>query len=85
MCTKTAPEPWRSSEIFQSSIGSCERVYDYWVRDKVIPVDGAMTVPGMEVMIDIFEPLGEVQGQDQAEKYKYIDLELLSRARKRLQ
>jgi hypothetical protein len=33
------------------------------VRDKVIPVDGAMIVPGTEVVIDILEQLEDFKGK----------------------
>ena len=62
-----------------------ERVYDYWVRDKVSPIDGAMTVPGAEVVLDILEQLGDFKGKSRPKAEKYIDFEHLNRARKRMQ
>ena len=54
------------------------------MHDKVITIDGAMTVPGTEVVLDILEQLGDSKPRSgQAEKY--IDVELLDRARKRMQ
>ena len=71
-------------DFFKVQADHAERVYDYWVRDKVIPADGAMTVPGTEVVLDILEQLGDSKPRSgQAEKY--IDVELLDRARKRMQ
>ncbi len=53
--------------------------------DKVIPTDGAMTVPGTEVMIEILDQLGDFKGKTRPKAEKYIDVELLNRARKRMQ
>jgi hypothetical protein len=55
------------------------------VRDKVIPIDGAMTIPGTEVVIDILEQLGDFKGKSRPKAEKYIDVELLNRVRRRLQ
>jgi hypothetical protein len=85
MCTKTALERWRLSAIFKVQSDHAERVYEYWVRDKVIPPDGAMTVPGTEVVLDILEQLGDFKAKTRPKAEKYIDAEHLNRARKRLQ
>ncbi len=53
--------------------------------DKAIPTDGATTVPGTEVMIDILDQLGDLKGKTRPQAEKYIDVELLNRARKRMQ
>jgi len=55
------------------------------VRDKVISPDGAMTVPGTEVVLDILEQLGDFKAKTRPKAEKYIDVEHLNRARKRLQ
>jgi hypothetical protein len=55
------------------------------VRDKVIPPDGAMTVSGTEVVLDILEQLGDFKGKTRPNAEKYIDVELLNQARKRMQ
>jgi hypothetical protein len=72
-------------DFFKVQSDHAERVYDYWVRDKVIPIDGAMTIPGTEVVIDILEQLGDFKGKSRPKAEKYIDVELLNRVRKRLQ
>ena len=72
-------------DFFKVQSDHAERVYEYWVRDKVIPIDGAMTVPGTEVVLDILEQLGDFKGKIRPKAEKYIDVELLSRARKRMQ
>jgi hypothetical protein len=54
------------------------------VRDKVIPADGAMTVPGTEVVLDILEQLGDFKGKTRPKAEKYIDVELVNRARNRM-
>ena len=51
----------------------------------MIPIDGTMTVPGTEVVLDILEQLGDFKGKIRPKAEKYIDVELLSRARKRMQ
>ena len=72
-------------DFFKVQSDHAERVYEYWVRDKVIPPDGAMTVPGTEVVLDILEQLGDFKGKTRPKAEKYIDPELLNRARKRMQ
>ena len=72
-------------DFFKVRSDHAERVYDYWVRDKVIPADGAMTVPGTEVVIDILDQLGDFKGKTRPKAEKYIDVEHLTRARKRMQ
>lgn len=52
--------------------------FTYWMRDKVIPMDGAMTVPSTEVVIEILEQLGDFKGKTRTKAEKYIDLELLN-------
>lgn len=44
-----------------------------------------MTVPGTEVVLDILEQLGDFKGKTRPKAEKYIDAELLNRARKRMQ
>ena len=44
-----------------------------------------MTVPGTEVVLEILEQLGDFKGKTRPKAEKYIDFELLSRARKRMQ
>ena len=44
-----------------------------------------MTVPGAEVLIDILERLSNFKGKTRPKAERFIDVELLSRARKRLQ
>jgi len=44
------------------------------VRDKVIPMDSAMTVPGTEVVLDILEQLGDFKGKSRPKAEKYMDL-----------
>ncbi len=70
-------------DIFKVQADHAERVYDYWVREKVVPTDGAMTVPGTEVVLDILEQLGDFKGKTRPKADKYIDVELLNRARRR--
>jgi ABC-type nitrate/sulfonate/bicarbonate transport system substrate-binding protein len=70
-------------DVFKVQADYAERVYDYWVREKVIPIDGAMTVPGTEVVLDILEELGDFKGKTRPKAEKYIDVELLARARRR--
>jgi NitT/TauT family transport system substrate-binding protein len=72
-------------DFFKVQSDHAERVYEYWVRDKVIPPDGAMTVSGTEVVLDILEQLGDFKGKTRPKAEKYIDAEHLNRARKRLQ
>ena len=72
-------------DFFKVQSDHAERVYDCWVRHKVIPVDGAITLPGTEVVIDILEQLADFKGKTKPKAEKYIDVELLNRARKRLQ
>ena len=55
------------------------------MRDRVIPPDGAITVPGTEVVLDILDQLGDFKGKIRPKAEKYIDAELLNRARKRMQ
>ena len=71
-------------DFFKVQSDHAERVYDHWVRDKVIPIDGAMTVPGTEVVLDILEQLGDFKGKTRPKAEKYIDFEHLNRARKRM-
>ena len=71
-------------DFFKVQSDHAERVYEYWVRDKVIPADGAMTVPGTEVVLDILEQLGDFKGKTRPKAEKYIDVELVNRARNRM-
>jgi NitT/TauT family transport system substrate-binding protein len=68
-------------EVFKVQPEYAERVYDYWVRNRVTPRDGAMTVAGTEVVLDILEQLGDYQGKTRPKAEKFIDTQLLSRAR----
>ena len=72
-------------DFFKVQSDHAELVYGYCVRDKVIPIDGAMTIPGTEVVIDILEQLGDFKGKGRPKAEKYIDVDLLHRARKRFQ
>ncbi|MBM4296688.1 MAG: ABC transporter substrate-binding protein [Deltaproteobacteria bacterium] len=71
-------------DFFKVRADHAERVYDYWVREKIIPRQGAMTVAGTEVVIDILEQLGDFKGKSKPKAEKFIDGEPLARARPRL-
>jgi hypothetical protein len=85
MCTKPRRNRRDHPDFCKVHSDHAERIYDYRVRDKVIPMDGAMTVPGTEVVIDILEQLGDFKGKSRPKAEKYIDVDLLHRARKRFQ
>ena len=61
-----------------------ERVYEYWVRNQVTPRDGAITVPGTEVVLDILEKLGDFKGKTRPKAEKFIDSSFLRRAQARV-
>jgi NitT/TauT family transport system substrate-binding protein len=61
-----------------------ERVYEYWVRNQVTPKDGAVTVPGTEVVLDILEKLGDFKGKTRPKAEKFIDSSFLRRAQARV-
>ena len=71
-------------DLFKVRPDHADRVYDYWIQHKVIPTDGAMTVPGTEVVLDILEQLGDFKGKMRPRAEKYIDNEWLRRAQKRI-
>lgn len=71
-------------DLFKVRADHAERVYEYWIRHKVVPTNGAMTVAGTEVVLDILEQLGDFKGKIRPKAEKYIDTELLRRAQKRL-
>jgi ABC-type nitrate/sulfonate/bicarbonate transport system substrate-binding protein len=60
-----------------------ERVYEYWIRNQVTPRDGAVTVPGTEVVLDILEKLGDFKGKGRPKAEKFIDGSFLRRAQTR--
>jgi ABC-type nitrate/sulfonate/bicarbonate transport system substrate-binding protein len=70
-------------EVFKVQPEYAERVYDYWVRNRVTPRDGGMTVAGTEVVLDILQQLGDYQGKTRPKAAKFIDTQLLSRAHAR--
>jgi ABC-type nitrate/sulfonate/bicarbonate transport system substrate-binding protein len=71
-------------DVFKVQPEYAERVYDYWVRNQVTPRDGAMTVAGTEVVLDILEQMGDYEGKLRPKAEKFIDTHLLYRARARL-
>lgn len=71
-------------DLFKVKPEYAERVYDYWVRNKVLPRDGNITVKGTEVVMDILEALGDFKGKVRPKAEKYIDTAFLSRALTRL-
>jgi NitT/TauT family transport system substrate-binding protein len=71
-------------DVFKVQPEYAERVYDYWVRNQVTPRDGQMTIPGTEVVLDILEQLGDYQGKARPKAEKFIDAQVLARARARL-
>jgi NitT/TauT family transport system substrate-binding protein len=71
-------------DVFKVQSEYAERVYDYWVRNQVTPRDGHMTVPGTEVVLDILEQLGDYQGKVRPKAEKFIDTQVLARARARV-
>lgn len=60
-----------------------ERVYEYWVNNRVTPIDGAMTVKGTEVVLNILERLGDFKGKARPKAEKYIDSDFIAQARSR--
>lgn len=70
-------------DFFKVRDDHAKRVYDYWVREKIVPRDGAMTVAGTEVVLDILEQLGDFKGKTKPKAEKFIDGEPLARARQR--
>jgi hypothetical protein len=72
-------------DFFKAQSGHAERVYEYWVRDKVIPANGAMTVPGTEVALAILDQLGDFKARPSPKPRNTSTDELLDRARKRMQ
>ena len=61
-----------------------ERVYQYWVHNQVTPRDGALTIPGTEVVLDILEKLGDFKGKTRPKAEKFIDSSFLRRAQVRI-
>jgi ABC-type nitrate/sulfonate/bicarbonate transport system substrate-binding protein len=61
-----------------------ERVYDYWIRNQVTPKDGAITVPGTEVVLEILDNLGDFKGKSRPRAEKFIDTSFLRRAQSRV-
>ncbi len=67
-------------DFFKVQPQYAERVYDYWIKNKVTPLDGSMTVPGTEVVLEILEQLGDFKGKARPKAEKYIDGSFLARA-----
>jgi ABC-type nitrate/sulfonate/bicarbonate transport system substrate-binding protein len=70
--------------FFKVQPDHAERVYEYWVRNQVTPKDGALTVPGTEVVLDILDALGDFKGKARPKAEKFIDSSFLRRAQSRL-
>ncbi len=70
--------------FFKVQPDHAERVYDYWIRNQVTPRDGALTVPGTEVVLDILDTLGDFKGKTRPKAEKFIDGSFLRRAQDRL-
>lgn len=70
--------------FFKVQPDHAERVYEYWVRNQVTPRDGALTVPGTEVVLDILDTLGDFKGKPRPKAEKFIDSSFLRRAQARL-
>lgn len=70
--------------FFKVQPDHAERVYEYWVRNQVTPKDGALTVPGTEVVLDILDALGDFKGKARPKAEKFIDNSFLRRAQARL-
>jgi ABC-type nitrate/sulfonate/bicarbonate transport system substrate-binding protein len=70
--------------FFKVQPDHAERVYDYWIRNQVTPKDGALTVPGTEVVLDILDTLGDFKGKTRPRAEKFIDSSFLRRAQARL-
>jgi len=61
-----------------------ERVYDYYVRNKVIPPDGAMTLKGVGAVLSVLEKMGDFKEKVRPGVEKYLDSSFLTRAQARL-
>ena len=61
-----------------------ERVYDYWIRNQVTPKDGAITIAGTEVVLDILDKLGDFKGKTRPKAEKFIDSSFLRRAQSKV-
>ena len=61
-----------------------ERVYDYWIRNQVTPKDGAITIAGTEVVLDILDKLGDFKGKIRPKAGKFIDSSFLRRAQSKV-
>lgn len=72
-------------EILKVKPEYVERVYDYWVRNKVLPMDGAVSVKGTEVILNILEKMGDFERKARPKAEKYIDMKPVTRARASLQ
>lgn len=70
--------------FFKVQPDHAERVYEYWVRNQVTPRDGALTVPGTEVVLEILETLGDFKGKTRPKAEKFIDSSFLRRAQARI-
>ncbi len=70
--------------FFKVQPSYAERVYEYWVRNQVTPRDGAITVPGTEVVLDILEKLGDFKNKARPKAEKFIDSSFLRRAQARI-
>jgi ABC-type nitrate/sulfonate/bicarbonate transport system substrate-binding protein len=70
--------------FFKVQPDHAERVYEYWVRNQVTPKDGALTVPGTEVVLDLLDALGDFKGKARPKAEKFIDSSFLRRAQSRL-
>lgn len=71
-------------DFFKVQPEYAERVYDYWIKNKVTPLDGSMTLPGTEMVLEILEKLGDFKGKPRPKAEKYIDPDLLARASARI-
>ncbi len=70
--------------FFKVQPDHAERVYEYWVRNQVTPRDGALTLPGTEVVLEILETLGDFKGKTRPKAEKFIDSSFLRRAQARI-
>jgi ABC-type nitrate/sulfonate/bicarbonate transport system substrate-binding protein len=71
-------------KFFKVQPDHAERVYEYWVRNQVTPRDGALTLPGTEVVLEILETLGDFKGKARPKAEKFIDNSFLRRAQARI-
>lgn len=67
-------------DFFKVPAEHAERVYDYWTRNQVTPRDGAITVAGTEVVLDILDKLGDFKGKARPKAERFIDNSFLRRA-----